>query len=69
MKKRIIVALLTIFSTLSISKYSYTQRTFQVDPPISIEDKEFLSYVDRFGKDYNSKAEFEFRREIFKRNK
>jgi hypothetical protein len=48
--------------------YTFKPRPYLVNVPETAEDKAFLAFADLYQKSYTSTSDFEFRREIYKRN-
>eukprot|EP00347_Sterkiella_histriomuscorum_P008296 403345628 len=68
--KSLSLAILLILGLISYSVYCerINLRPYLIDPPKSDADKLFMQFVSDFNKQYTSSTEYNFRREIFKRN-
>ena len=73
MKKGFILTVIVAATTsLAVAQnkqtYTFTQKPYFVDVPQTEVDKQFLNFVDFYNKTYSSLNDFQFRREVYKRN-
>lgn len=60
--------LLLGFATVSADPVKIPLRPYIVDAPVQQVDFDFLNYISLYNKQYKSTSEFNFRKEIYKRN-